>query len=229
MKCLFNYSPEEFLFNTKEFISTWHVRKGTIPERYALIIDSKRFIFFHSLISLSKIEANTTEIISWLDGMEQIYRIFDEIANSLPIEQMTDFFKNMHIIAEYHIPFNKNRIDYLITKDDKILLIEFSYCDNPQSKEHYKKKLNQIIYYQDLLKSSLSEHIKINIYTFLIKPEENNFVDKIKTKSKLMDEEVSPNFDERHYLKNLILHTFSKTKKTAYEELDILGDKYLYL
>lgn len=73
MKCLFNYSPLEFLQNTQELVEYWLVRKGNITERFEFIKDTKRYYFFKNLISFSEMKANDTEIISWLDGMKQIF------------------------------------------------------------------------------------------------------------------------------------------------------------
>lgn len=222
MKCLFDKTPEEFLKDLKDLVSEWYVRRANIEERYNAIKDTPKFVAFKSEAK-NKLKFDNKELISWLDSMSQLYYIFLKLNEKK--ETKDTLFKNMSIIAEYQIPFTKNRIDYCIVKDNKILLLEFSYSED-NTKDHFKKKLNQLVYYKELLETSLDTNIKISLFTFLIQPEEIDWKTPIYKKSKITNEKTNPNYDQCNYLEQLIIHTFSNTQKNAYEQLNLMSEDF---
>ena len=93
----------------------------------------------------------------------------------------------MYLMQEYHIPFTNKRADYLLVKNNKIMIIEFSYVKLEKKEYQYQNKVNQVINYKELISNVLSHGIDISTYTFILHPEEydkdinkdqiNNFTD----------------------------------------------------
>ena len=191
-----NYDKiKNFLKNNNFPLENWKIYNKTIEERTSLIQENTYYKKFINIADFYKISYNKTEIISWIDNLFIIYRTLEGIKEKI---------NNLKIIQEMNIPFTKKRADIILIKDDKILIIEFSY--NKWDEEYrYSIKLEQAITYKELLKNILPENIKIANYTFLIKPEEEN---------ELSNEESIKN------LQKYILYFFHKSEDIAYETLN---------
>ena len=79
--------------------------------------------------------------------------------------------KDLKIIQEYVIPYTKyNRADAIICKDNKLVIIEFTY-----EKAKYITKVQQCFVYKDILKQQLNNKIECysNVFTYSNELEEN--------------------------------------------------------
>ena len=194
MKCLFKGTLKEFKEFTNKDLSLykWKVYEQEIKDRFNQIKDYK-------YTNLLTIKANTvlneydqTEIISWLDSEMIMLKIIKQLNKKL-IDGIT-------IIQELHIPFTNKRADYILTKNNKILILEFSYSEEKYSNYQYQTKLNQVINYKELLNNIFPKHIEIGTFTFIIHPEDKNEESNCKDMKRLTD---------------LINYFFEETKESA--------------
>lgn len=183
----------------------WQIQDENIENRKKLIIWTKYFTELKKLAENQNIEFNDIEIISWLDSMTIIKEVLIKLSSDKYIHK-ENILNELKIIQELHIPFTNKRSDFVLFKDNKILIIEFSFAK--WNKEYrYEYKLNQAIGYKECLENILPRHIEIATYTFIIKPENK-------------ESTTFPNNHENiENLKNFIINFFSNTKKDALTEL----------
>lgn len=168
MKYLFSGSIEEFKKFTKSDLrlDNWIILDGESKERYNDVCGYSYIKKLKELYKEHGITCNNEELISWLDSQSIMLQA---IQTSKRINE--NLFKDVHIIQEFHIPFTNKRADYLLIKDNKIIIIEFSYVNSKMNKEyHYNTKLNQVIGYKELISNIMPKDIEIGTYTFLVKP-----------------------------------------------------------
>lgn len=145
-----------------------------------------------------KIRFYTMDKLTIINNVNELYK-YDE--------NQDKYFDEIKIIQELHIPFTNKRADFVLFKDNKILIIEFSFDRWKNNEYHYNTKLNQVIGYKECLENILPKHIEIATYTFIIKPEDKDYT-------------AFPNNNENiENLKNFIINFFSNTKKDALTEL----------
>lgn len=146
-------------------INNWQIMTEDIERRKKAISSKDYYQELNYIAKKQEIVFDDTEIISWLDSlliMKKILSKLNELQN----------FSNMKIIQELHIPFTNKRADYVLVKDNKILIIEFSFA-NWNISYRYEYKLNQAIGYKECLQNVLPNHIKIGTYTYIINPEQD--------------------------------------------------------
>lgn len=184
-------------------ISGWIIRAESAQERLDKIKNSNRFQNLKQKAKESKINANDFEIVSWLDTLNIMYYVFDEIEDN-------QLKNKIRIIQEYRIPFSEKRADYLLVFENKILIIEFSY-DKFSNEYKFEHKLNQAIGYKEQLSNILPKGISIGTYTFLINPETDTNGNVI-----IQNELVYPNIKKIKDLADFITFFFSYYRQDAY-------------
>lgn len=167
----------------------------------------------------SNIQAEPSEIISWIDTLRLLYETL-----LLVPQKILDEIK---IIQEYKIPYSNRRADYLLVHKNRILIVEFSLENNEDSK--YENKLQQVVGYKEMLGVLCPRNIEIATYVYLIKYESNfpyNKLEKI-NKYTLQREPVnnSKSFEMAQYIR--IFFTKENVDK-SYTQLNFLNadEKY---
>lgn len=224
MKCLYNFSVNEFLSFVKENkMNNWWIFNKTMEERKNAICDKEYYKTLATKAKENEMNNSPEEIISWLDGISMLY---ESLRYSRDNEE--DFLKDLRIIGELYIPYSNCRADNVLVMDNKILIIEFTYKATFQNrKEKYEEKLNQVMFYKELLSNALPEHIKIATYSFPIEVETDKcdkpkLVESVKVKKK-----VYANHDNCYYLGRYINDFFKNTNKSALDELNKLDDNMI--
>lgn len=134
---------------------------------------------------------NYKQIISWLDTMFLLYKTIKNINPSL----------NFNILQEYTIPTTKNRIDFVLYKDNKILLLEFSYGIHNNKWDVKEEQVNN---YKKMLKNLLTDDYLIETYRIIYMQDYNkNFTN---CKESINKEIIKS-------LENYINNFFQDTKK----------------
>ena len=170
-----------------------------------------------SIAKKNNINFDNREIISWMDNINILYKVFKLLlTNDNEENYIKELINTLHIIAEYKIPFYNNRIDYLLAKDNKILILEFSFANKKSRTERFQDKLNQVMNYKELLYGILPNHLKISTYTFVITPEKDENWNDIENH---LNEEIT-------ILSNFIFNYFKNTNQTAIEELEKIKNNY---
>lgn len=237
MKCLYdlNFKKEMSKIFKETKIESWNIENNKIENRINSIDNNKKnehLLFFINQAEKNKISATPEEMISWLDTTKILYKLHKELN-----EKHSEIINDLRIIAEYCIPFSQNnRTDILLINNNQILIIEFSYSTYENRYESYSKKINQVIYYKELLKNICKSNIEISTYTFIIHPEERVIdydyeIEQIKNKCKWA-KNIKLYDDEKYYknnkeinkeninkLANYIILFFSKGNENAYEQL----------
>ena len=208
-QCLKLYNnKEEFIRTVDQLkIESWIIYDAPIAER----MQNVKYKIYYQQLRKKNIKTQTgasdEEIISWIDTMSFLYNVFKKIDDNIDFQ----------IIQELKIPYSNKRPDYIITKDNKILILEFSF--RLLSEEYqYENKLTQAIGYKELLSNLLPDHIQIATYTLLINPEiriQMNGLSIIENGQQ--DARIQKSYDD---IKEYINNFFKTTKKTALEEIN---------
>lgn len=202
MKSLFNGSIKEFrkLTNSELNLWKWRIYDATISERYHMVESTSYVVNLKRLADYNKMNYDEYEIISWLDSQMVVLKIIKLL------EEIVDYnyLESIRIIQEYHIPFVNKRADYLFIKDNKILIVEFSYANFNKTDYQFQTKLNQVINYKELISNIVSRNIDIATYTFILNPE---------------DEDYEINYDQIYNFVHYLLYFFSSKDCNAYTEL----------
>ena len=201
MKYLFKGKIKEFKDFTKGDLglNKWLVYEETIKDRYEQVKEYSYFKKLNDLAEKHNLYFDETEIISWLDSQKIMLKVIKELIMNIVDE--------IDIIQEFHIPFTNKRADYLLVKDNKIIIIEFSYSNLEKKDYQYQTKLNQVINYKELLSNVISKNIEIGTYTFIIHPEEDN---------------KDSNTEQINNFINYINYFFKDRKLSAIDELNKL-------
>ena len=223
MKYLYKFSTNEFLnFTEAEGLTNWWIYNKEPLERFNAIKNTTYLETLKNFAKTSNITPSNEELISWIDNIQMIYSSLGcahEILNNK--EEITKVLDKIQIIAEYHIPYSNARADIIMTKDNKILIIELSYKKEYMSrKEKYEEKLNQVMYYKELLENTLPRHLEIATYSFPIEPETDKYGNPEKVNSKFTKKKTFKNFDSCYYLGKYIIDFFKHTNKSALQELE---------
>lgn len=225
MKCLYEFTIDQFFdFVESNKIDNWLIYDYSIEERHDAICNKEYYNTLKKMANKNKISFNAPEIVSWIDGLAMLYTSIDYAI----YDEESDLLDDLKIIGELHIPFSKCRADCVLVKDNKILVIEFSYKSNNQNrKELYETKLNQVIYYKELLSNALPKHIEIATYSFPIEIETDKNGNPMYVMSDIENEKMYKNNDNCYYLGEFIKKFFKHTNKTALDELKNLDDTWL--
>ena len=157
--CAFAFSQYSKIESIFPDINNWKIKALKYEDRvektknskiYLSILENKKVKEF-----IEKQKISESEILSWIDTMYLIKRLFEN--NNLDPK-----IKNSKIIQEYVIPYTKdNRADAIICKDNKLVIIEFTY-----NKSKYITKAQQCFVYKDILKQQLNNKIECYSYVF---------------------------------------------------------------
>ncbi len=222
MKCLYNFSVEEFNdFVESNKIDNWWIYDNSIEERHDAIFNKDYYNKLKKMAKQNDVSYNEGEIVSWIDGISMLYSSIN-----YAIDDNDDSpLNSLRIIGELHIPFSNCRADSVLVMDNKILIIEFTFKNKYQNrKERYEEKLNQVIYYKELLSNALPKHIEIATYSFPIEVETDRYGKPEYVVSDIVKEKVYKNHDRCYYLARFINKFFKTTNKSAIDELNKLDD-----
>ena len=209
-KYLFCFETIQDFFETVEdnYIEQWNIYPIPIQEREKRIESNIRYEFLSNINDKTNTTNNTQEIVSWIDTMNYMYHTL----------QLVENLKGIQMIQELRIPYSNKRPDYLLFKDNKLLIIEFSF-KKLGNEYQYENKLTQAIGYKELLSNILPNHIEIGTYTCLVNAETDEYGSEKRVKSKYEDGYVFANYDNQVDLAKYIENFFSRTKKDAITEL----------
>lgn len=154
-----------YKFINDNCIHKWCIFDDSIKNRYEYGQNGKQFLAIKNLADTKKINYNQAEIISWLDSMIVLAKSLNKLE---PYDDTLEY--NLMIIAELHMPLTNKRADYVLFKDNKILIIEFSYAKSEDEAQRYNFKLNQVMQYKEILQSLLPKTIEIGTYTCILAP-----------------------------------------------------------
>ena len=173
MKYLLKYEGYMDLFSQMEDIKiqNWIIGKEKMKDR-AVMFENEYFFrmlrekFINKQISMWPI--NNEEIISWLDTMSLIMRIF------LKLQEKTQLPNDFTIYSEYVIPFSNHlRADYIISFDNYIIVFEFGMFNQDEKRrgERYSKKAVESITYCQMLRNIVSKAVNVVNYVMIYLPE----------------------------------------------------------
>ncbi len=216
LKYLLNFETvTDFLKKVDELcLTNWYIYDMSIEERLKRVKNSPYFKNLSNLAHKMEINADNTEIISWLDTMNYMYYALNK-------DILKEIHDDIQILQEMVIPLTKKRADYVLFSHNKILIIEFSF--NKWKKEYqYENKLMQVIGYKELLASLLPQHILIGTYTVLLNAEYDECgYDELEINSKYTGRPIMPNNDTQIELASFINKFFSNDiQLSAIEELE---------
>ena len=227
MKCLFNYNIYQFMKFAEELkADSWYIFNDDIENRYNKIKNSYYFNELKNKADSNNIQYDDLEIVSWLDNISIIYNTIDNLFNDEEYEISKEALNKIHIIGEYHIPYSNNRADITIVYENKIIIVELSY-DKFKNYERFKRKLDQVICYKELLNNLLNNHIEVATYTLIIEPEADENNNDIEIYSELLHDYVLPNDEKCFIFSQFIVKYFQNTKKNALNELKNLEDTFI--
>lgn len=226
MKCLFDFNINKFMEFAEELkADSWYIYNEDIESRYEIIKNSYYFNQLKRKADYQNIQYDDVEIVSWLDNISIIYNTLNNLFDEDEYDISNEVLNKIHIIGEYHIPYSNNRADIVILYENKIIIVELSY-DKFKNHERFKRKLDQVICYKELLNNLLNNHIEIATYTLLINPEVNSDNQEIKEYSNIFKNYVLPNDEKCYYFCEFIIKYFQNTKKNALNELKSLEDTF---
>lgn len=157
--CAFAFSHFSKIESIFPDIKSWKIKAMKYEERVA---KTKNSNMYQSILEKEKVrefienqKISESEILSWIDTMYLLKRLFEH-------EKLDPKIKNSRIIQEYVIPYTKdNRADAIICKDNKLVILEFTY-----EKAVYITKAQQCFVYKDILKQQLNNKIECYSYVF---------------------------------------------------------------
>ncbi len=205
MKCLYELTVTQLndLVENELNLENWWIINDKLNNRKDSILKSKRFKTLKNRAIALNYHFNDIEIVTWLDTLMTMYYVFNKIEDKELINHIT-------ILQEYCMPFSNKRADYVLTYDNKILIIEFSF--NKLNYEfNYEIKLQQAIGYKELLGNILPKEIDIGTYTFLLEAEMDENWNKIYSD----EEQHGANYYKYLDLANYIEKFFKKNLELA--------------
>lgn len=211
MKSLYNFSSYEELNKLVEsvlYIKNWLIHDDKLPNRLDAITPSERYQILKDKATELNISFNDTEIVTWLDTLNILYYVFKAIEDQ-------ELKKTIKILQEYCIPYSNKRVDYLLVRENKILILEFSFNKLGYAFQ-YEPKLQQAIGYKELLSNNLPKDIDIGTYTCILEAEKN------KDGRFIFKDGFFPN---HHKIKDLALYIekfFKKYKDYAFTALKMI-------
>ena len=123
--CAFAFSHYTKIEQIFPDILNWRIKDMKYEERVEKTKNSKMYssIFENTKVNefIKNQHINEGEILSWIDSMYLLKRLFEH-------PDLNSKIKDARIIQEYVIPYTKdNRADAIICKDNKLVIIEFTY------------------------------------------------------------------------------------------------------
>ena len=167
--CAFAFSHYSKIESIFPDIKNWKIKAMKYEERVEKTKNSK---IYQGILDNTKVREfiesqriSESEILSWIDTMYLLKRLFEH-------DKLDSKIKQARIIQEYVIPYTKdNRADAIICKDNKLVILEFTY-----QKSVYITKAQQCFVYKDILKQQLNNKIECYSYVFSYTNEtEENF------------------------------------------------------
>ncbi len=163
MKCLYQFYIPKFLnyIENELKISNWKIMLDTIENRYDYISNSKYISQLENMgyeLGFFEDDYDNYEVIAWIDSASILYRTFNLINPKK--------YKDIQIIAEYLIPNTNNRCDFLLIKNNKIMILEFT--NSLHDKKQKYRKLQQVNNYKRLISKQINNS-NIIIKTKIIK------------------------------------------------------------
>ena len=205
--CAFAFKDHTKICKIFPDIINWKIKNIDYSER---IERTKKSKIYNEIIKkandfITKQNIKLEEITSWIDSMYLINRVFNHEDLNKEIK------KRNSIIQEYIIPYTKdNRADMIICKDNKLVIIEFTY-----EKSHYISKAQQCFVYKVILKQQLNNKIECYSYIFSYTNEESES----KTGELKLEEQIE---DLIRFLNTNL------TDNNAYESLQLITHKNKY-
>lgn len=205
--CAFAFKDHTKICKIFPDIINWKIKNIDYNER---IERTKKSKIYNEIIKkandfITKQNIKLEEITSWIDSMYLINRVFNHEDLNKEIK------KRNSIIQEYIIPYTKdNRADMIICKDNKLVIIEFTY-----EKSHYISKAQQCFVYKEILKQQLNNKIECYSYIFSYTNEESES----KTGELKLEEQIE---DLIRFLNTNL------TDNNAYESLQLITHKNKY-
>lgn len=152
-------------------VRNWKISDKTYQERAEIL---KEYDYWHKLKkefdnkNLLNKPINDNQIVSLFDTMFIMSRLLAEIRN----DELIDEIK---IIMEYVIPgTTKERVDYIISFRNQLLLLEFSKANNfNEVKKLEKTKKEQVTNYKERLEKYLNGQVSITVETCIYLPTTN--------------------------------------------------------
>lgn len=151
---LYFNNPNELRVFVKELniYNGWKINSGLLNDRGKTIQNKAYTNSLRDLFREKKFfrkEVSVAEIISWLDNLTLIQRLFDKLEKKLSKE----VFDNIEISVEYMIKMSKRmRIDYLIIYQNNILLLEMRTVSNfNKLRATWDKKFQELLVYKELM------------------------------------------------------------------------------
>lgn len=159
--CFFDF------FDSLGLYGDWKILDGLMNERGKKIEDKEYTRFFRNLFKSKDFfrkEVSIAEIISWLDNLSLVKRLFLKLRNAITLEE----FKNIQISVEYMIQMSKKmRIDYVFLYRNKALLLEMrTVCEFSKIRPTWSKKFHELIIYKELMGYYLS-NLDIRLYALI--------------------------------------------------------------
>ncbi|MCM1195817.1 MAG: hypothetical protein NC310_01950 [Roseburia sp.] len=151
MKCLYSYYIPDFLdyIENDLKISNWKIMLDTIENRYEYISNSKYVSKLEDMgyeLDFFEDDYDNYEVIAWIDSASILYKTFNLINPKK--------YKDIYIIAEYSIPKTNNRCDFLLIKNNKIMILEFTNSLH-ENKQKYRKQ-QQVNNYKNLINKQIN-------------------------------------------------------------------------
>ena len=166
IKYLYKFKLEDFNDFAEEYnLDNWGIFTDTIKNRYKNMLYNEKLYLFKEMAKNNNIKHNKEEYISWMDNIHILYKALLKLED---YEQI--YLKDLTICGELHMPLTNKRADIVIFKENKILIIEFSYSKTEDEEFRYNNKLSQVIQYKEILQNLLPKEIEIGTYTCLIHP-----------------------------------------------------------
>ena len=220
MKCLYEFETiQDFMnfFESKNVLMQWDIREGTLKDRAKYLKGKKFFQNFKNQFKDNELyvkDVSNEEVVSWLDSLTILYRIFDS-----PFIEAS-VLNDAKVIMEYKIPFsNHQRADYIICVNNKMLILEFGSClEKIKLPKKFRKKMQEAIGYKEMISNFVESSTKIGAYAICYLPE---------TDVNYAVIEENSNINIKMYIEfGNVINEFFKVKLNAYEQLnDIESDE----
>jgi hypothetical protein len=154
--CLHNFKNYKEIEKRYPKIKSWIISSGKYEDRLKKLSNSN---IYKSITEHAKsfiLKHNEKEILSWIDSLDLINKIFQ---NDNLNQELKD---SAVIIQEYVLPYTKNnRPDFLIIKNNKILILEFTFQNSI-----FIDKAQQCFTYKQILEQFLPKNIECISYIF---------------------------------------------------------------
>jgi hypothetical protein len=178
LKSMMNFEGIKEFNNFSEILEKlkWEIEKQLLKERVEIyktlaIYKDLQNKFMNNSLTIWPLKQE--EIITWIDTMKLLRRIFNKLY------QKGFYGEKFKIIMEYPLIFgNHMRADYLLIYDRLIVLLEFGMFnqDEKRSEERYTKKLQESINYRQLINNLVDDGVKVINYVIIYRPEYDRYL-----------------------------------------------------